>query len=330
MADEVSTPPSKLRSWLARYAFALACSLAIMLAFVLVYQDPALGTKKVLSAVGLNLLASVIFALVFTVLSARVQERNLLDKLEEQFQQLSAEMQKGLQKTATQHVPTKTYEASASYQEQFNRDVSASLRATKLYVFKGTSAKYVPARVRACRQQPQQIRIVTLDPRNDAVIRRRAVDRQRLTEFAHASLEELMRQVRDEIKMALVALFDIRHSCAIDIALCEETAVTRVEQFDDAAYISWYQAPTAAIYTFPETVRFEHGSFPYEVERLELNRRFEIGANILRFGGSQGDAELCDILTQVTGERVLDDDLVRLRREYAEFIAPFESMIQGM
>ena len=100
------TPPSAaassaLRTWLNRYAFALACAVAGIIALSLIYQDKNLTREELLAAIGLNLLASIVFAVVFVLLSERVRERNLRDSLSDQFAVLSAGLRADLMSTAT-------------------------------------------------------------------------------------------------------------------------------------------------------------------------------------------------------------------------------------
>lgn len=245
----------------------------------------------------------------------------------------SRQVQEDLHNTNSRHLPARTYEQSDDFQDTFNRDITACLRRSRHYVFKGTSAKYVPARVSACPNQLQRIRVITLDPRDKVGLRHRATDRHRHARHRSHSVEWLITQACDEIHMALVALFDIRDHCdaGIEIVLSAETAVTRVEMFDSAAFISWYQSPKSAAYAFPETWKFERESVPYSMADLEIARRFEYaGQNVIRFASSHDEAYLLKVLGEVAETEVTLADVQRLRDEYAEFIVAFEQKIRGM
>jgi hypothetical protein len=173
----------KTARWL---AFALALAVSVLIAFVLMRLDDQLSIRQQLSAIGLNLMASVVFAIIFAILSTRLQERVLQETSDERFKQFSAQVTQELRSrfdnlsaqlteqlaiANTQYFPAKTYQPAEEAREDFNRDVSASLQATGIYVFRGTSAKYVAARVRAAKRPLQELRVITLDPGPERVLR---------------------------------------------------------------------------------------------------------------------------------------------------------------
>jgi len=330
------TPPSAaassaLRTWLNRYAFALACAVAGIIALSLIYQDKNLTREELLAAIGLNLLASIVFAVVFVLLSERVRERNLRDSLSDQFAVLSAGLRADLMSTATTYLPSKVYQPTSTFADSFNRDVTESLAATRLYAFRGTSAKYVPARIKLCRQHPQQVRVVTLDPSSERALRRRAGDRNIQESLRNRPIADLISDIRDEIYMSLVALFDVRDACPIEILLVDEPLITRIEMFDDSVFVSWYHGPNSSALPFPETLRFPVGSFIYEVERLGIFRKFELApTNARRFDATQTDADLCAYLTHLSGSTVTQAQLLDWRRRYQVFIRPFEQRLQPL
>jgi ABC-type uncharacterized transport system permease subunit len=74
------------------YAFALACVVSVGLGVFLVTRDKALKSDQVLSAIGLELIASVIFSIIFALLSSRVRDRLLYDTLVEHANTMSAQV----------------------------------------------------------------------------------------------------------------------------------------------------------------------------------------------------------------------------------------------
>jgi len=301
------------------------------LSFVLINVDRPASTGSFRSAIGVNLFAAVVFALIFSWFSDRVQQENLRSELAEQFKSLKEDMRADLQRAASMYLPTKTYRAASTFEDAFNRDITSALAATTFYGFRGTSAKYVAQRIRLARHRPLQVRVITLDPTDEPSLRRRATDRLAQPGYSGRSTDELVREIRDEILMSVVALFDIRELCPVDLLLVSEPLVTRVELFDDSVFVSWYQGPDSTGVPFPETLRFQSQSFPHEIERLSLARRFDLGgAKLRRFGAGDNDDVIRGYLRELQGTPVTVQQLGRWRDEYRRFIAPFERKLRAL
>jgi len=328
---KVPSGPRTVRRRLGRYAFWLACVIALLVSFVLINVDRPASAGPFLSAIGVNLLAAIVFALIFSALSDRVQQENLRLELAEQFKTLKEDMRADLQRTASTYLPTTTYRAASTFEDAFNRDITSALATTTFYGFRGTSAKYVAQRVKLARHRPLQVRVITLDPTDEPSLRRRATDRLAQPGYSGRSTDELVREIRDEIFMSVVALFDIREVCPVELLLVSEPLVTRVELFDDSVFVSWYQGPDSTAVPFPETLRFQSQSFPYEIERLSLARRFDLGgAKVRRFGAADNDAVIRDYLGELQRTSVTVQELGRWREEYQRFIAPFERKLRAL
>jgi hypothetical protein len=322
----IEQSPSWARRTLGAYAFVLACAVSVGLGVFLVTRDKTLKSDQVLSSVGLELIASVIFAIIFTLLSSRVRDRILYDALVEHANAMSAQVLERLANSDS-HIPMATYRAGNSYDADFNRAITASLNGSHLYAFRGTSAKYVPSRLRAVHNRPEELRVVLIDPTSTLALRRRAADRQRHPEERSRSVDALANELKDEILMAVVALFDIREICNIDIAYTAETAVTRLELFDDSVFITWYQERHSAEVKFPETLQFRAGSFLYEVQRLDMIRRFDIAEKKVSFNSSHDERYLVGHLAKLSGSAVSSDDITRWREMYVRFSAPFDAAL---
>ena len=322
----INQSPSWARRTLGAYAFALACVVSVGLGVFLVTRDKTLKPDQVLSSIGLELIASVIFATIFTLLSSRVRDRILYDALVEHANTMSAQVLERLANSDS-HIPIATYRAGDAYDPDFNRAISASLNRSHLYAFRGTSAKYVPSRLRAVHNRPEELRVVMIDPTSTLALRRRAADRQRHPDERSRSVDALTNELKEEILMAVVALFDIREICNIDIAYTAETAVTRLELFDDAVFISWYQERHSTEVKFPETLQFRAGSFLYEIQRLDMIRRFDIAERKVAFNSSHDEHDLVGHLTTLSGSAVSSDDITRWREMYVRFSAPFDEAL---
>src|SRR3954469_10095725 len=138
---KVPSGPRTVRRRLGRYAFWLGCAAALLLSFVLINVDRPPSAGQFFSAIGVNLFAAIVFALIFSSLSDRVQQENLRSELAEQFKLLKEDMRADLQRAAPTYVPTKTYRAASTFEDAFNRDITSALATTTFYGFRGTSAK---------------------------------------------------------------------------------------------------------------------------------------------------------------------------------------------
>jgi hypothetical protein len=225
------------------------------------------------------------------------------------------------------HIPIATYRAGNTYDPDFNRAITASLNRSHLYAFRGTSAKYVPSRLRAVHNRPEELRVVMIDPTSTLALRRRAADRQRHPDERSRSVDALADELKEEILMAVVALFDIREICNIDIAYTAETAVTRLELFDDSVFITWYHEQHSTEVKFPETLQFRAGSFLYEIQRLDMIRRFDIAEKKVSFNPSHDERYLVGHLATLSGSAISSDDITRWREMYVRFSEPFDAAL---
>jgi hypothetical protein len=229
------------RSRLAIYALFLASAVILGIGVALAFADRDLGSREIASAIGLNLIASVLFALIFSYISGNIQERLLLERIEGLIGETSQELLGKLAGYQAHYMPAATYGAGEQWHRAYNDDVTTSLLGSALYAFRGTSAKYVASRLRrAPRGTIRHVDIVMLDPRSDRVLQARAAIKQDQTSTSK-EVPELAEDIKNEILMSVVALFNCRHSYRLKIAFVADVAATRIELFDDAAYISWYQ-----------------------------------------------------------------------------------------
>jgi hypothetical protein len=324
------TPSRKLRNRLVTYAFALGYLVVLVIGIVLVAQDHSLTARQVASAVGLNLVASVVFALIFSLLTVQVQERTMQENIEERFTELSANVVATISHNTRTYLPTANYRASDEFDPIFNRDVMRSFATSGNYSFRGPSPRYLPARIKTVRQAPQHIRVIMLDPRLEKAVARRAADRRARPSSQGKTLDDLIAELNDELLMSIVALFDCRRICPVDIIYSGETGVTRTELFDDAVYLTWYHTEASAGRTFPESVRFPVGSLVYETTKLEVGRQYEINELAAQFRSSNRDEDLVAHLRTLTRGASGPEEVFRLRQRYDEFSTPFVRFLEGL
>lgn len=316
-----------IRRTLRRYALALACVVTVAAGVLLVASDNDLALEEVMAAIGLNLVASVIFATIFTVLSTRVQERLLYDALVEQNDRLGGQLVTAFNSHHEKFLPADVFPRSMEFSHRFNEAITHSLWRTNRYWFQGVSAKYVASRLHRTVHPPQQVRIAMLDPRADGALLRVASDRQKRGD-PHREDRASQDGIRDEVLMSVVALFDCRHICQVEIALIAATGLTRVELMDDCVFVSWFHHPAGAQPEFPETFRFKAGSFFYDYHQIDFSRRFEIAEKRIQFDVAVREQELFGILEPLVGRSVTPTDIERWRGAYAEYMENFADHLE--
>jgi hypothetical protein len=322
----LQTSNERLRRTLTWYAFSLACTLSMAAGIVLVLQDHALTKDAILSSIGLNLVAGVLFAIIFTLLSARIQEHATTQSMEDQLEKLSKQLGSDLAQWNHDYLPSETYPALdpiSGYGKKFNVDMMHSLEATDFYAFRGPSARYVAVRLRESQRIPQQVRVAMLSPGDHRAIARRASDRRLWARSKGKSPEQLTQEVHDELIMSVISLFDYRHICPVELLYTEDTAVFRFEMFDDAVYISWFHGPQSSGKEMPESMRFPLDSFYYKVMKLDFVRRFEISEHKITFDASQGDDFLIDHLADTVNIRLTAEDLFKWRSRHRDYVEDF-------
>jgi hypothetical protein len=166
-----------------------------------------------------------------------------------------------------------------------------------------------------------------LDPTSVKALTRRAADRRQRPSFQGKTIDEVTNELREELLMSVVALFDCRNKCPIDIIYALDTSVTRTELFDDSLYVSWYLGPLSPGTVFPETLRFAAGSILYETLKLDMTRQHEIFTNAVTFHSAHQDDDLIQHLNSLTGLPVDIQMLDDWRKNYRRFITRFEGLL---
>lgn len=128
--------------------------------------------------------------------------------------------------------------------------------------------------------------------------------------------------------MALIALFDCREHCEIEIGLSNITSPVRIEIFDEAMYTSFYRSPESRRNTHPETARFSKESQIYQIFKDECRRQMQLAASRKRFTPRNNDNDLIDYLRKLGFSQVNETALNEQRREYQTFITPFTNALK--
>jgi hypothetical protein len=331
----VTTPDRRLRRILVYYTFGTACFVALLIGTVLVLQDRTLQKGSLLSSIGVNLIASVVFALMFVVLSNWAQDRNIMETINEGFTDLTDRLTESISETNQLFLPRSSYPAvnpDTNFGDEYNYDVTMSLEHSDFFAFHGPSARYVAARLRKVRHHPQQIRIAMINPANRRAISRRAFDRAAWPKSKSQAAEMIERELENELLMNVVSLFDCRRLCPIEILYTDDTAVYRYVMLDQSVFVSWYHSPQSAQMEMPESYQFGRESFIYSTFRMDLMRKFEISSSRAKvtFEATQHDGFLIDHLAQLVGRVITAEHIEQWRAQHHQDSAGFTSYLDGI
>lgn len=321
------TPSSRLRRTLAWYGFALATVVTVAVGVVLVLRDSTLTSNQVQSAIGLNLIAAAIFSAAFAALSTWISARNDRDTMVESFAVMTSSLRDQLAADNLRYLPVNRFPPSDSFDDGFNRVLMDDIGGSRVYDFCGPSARFVAARLAHVRTPPQQVRVAMMDPGSASSIVRRAADRQRWASSAGRTLAQLQADLRDELLITIVALFDYRTTAPVRLVYTDDAVVYRMELTDRSLFFSWYHGPDSAGKEMPEAVQFSVDSMYYQVMQQEMTRRFEVLRKQVHFESGQSDDDLLRHLHEMTGRRVDAAELATLRADYDHYADDFHQYL---
>jgi hypothetical protein len=317
-----------MRKWLSIYSTAFTLLLALAIGVFLVQGSGKLDSASARFSLGLNLIGSAIFALLFATLTTWIIDRNQRDSIEEIIQSEMSRITTNVSMLSTIYLPLAEYPALDTFGVGFNRALMESIESSKVYDFCGPSPRFVVARLRRIRHCPEQIRVSMIDPRLNASVLRRAADREKWASSADKTIDEIVRLFRKELTQSIVALFDFRLVCPVNIVYTNDLVVYRMELTDNAVFFSWYHGPTSSDKEMPEAAQFGNESLYYRVLRQEMTRRFEVLPCKILFDSSQTDDDLITHLEDVTGETYGIGDLAEMRAEHAEYTKGLVSFLK--
>ena len=217
--------------------------------------------------------------------------------------------------------PDKKYESSNYAKEVFNSDITDDLYKSPFYYFQGTTAKYVPIRLMGINTSKllDSVRIVILNPTNENAIQLRAKDRTQKPGYSSKSLTQLNQEIKNEIYMSIIALFDCRDVCPIEIIYdYSGTSVYRLEIFNNHSYLSFYQSETSFKKQFPETIRYTNDSLIHKMYQSQFQRLANITKDKIIFNNRSKETTLYNHLRKI-GCDIHKDTIENLRSSFEAF-----------
>lgn len=306
-----------------RYAVALVLAFTSLVAIVLLLLDRHTPLRDKFTQIGAGLAASIIFALIYTVLANREYAELIRTEIAAQLNTHVTEILREMQQLNRLFLPTGRYPATIDFDRRFNRDLTRDLCASTTYFFRGTSARYVPGRLRHSDPNLQNVRVLLVDPRNEGAMDARAQDRRRRPRYDGKPPADIKQDIRTEILDSVVALFDCRYMSTIEMGVAAGTSSLRIEIFDDAIYLSLYRGQSSVRSSHPETARFDKSSQLYDIFRDECRRQFEVADVHRSFTTRDDESDLLQYLAALGYEHVDAAGLNQVRERNNVFLDQF-------
>jgi hypothetical protein len=310
-----------------RYALALVLACASLIALILLYADRSIAPKDKLTQIGAGLAASIIFAVIYTIFANREYAEMIRAEIADQLADHLNDILHHIKQLNQLFLPTDQYPATRGFDHRFNRDITRDMCRSTFYFFRGTSAKYVPARLQLSDHHLDIAQVMLLDPRDHGTIEARAIDRRRRPEYDGKTLPEIQEEIKGEILLALIALFDCRDQCDIELGFSTTTSPVRIEVFDDAIYTSLYRSAESQRNTHPETARFGRNSQTYQIFRDECRRQLQLATSRRRFTTRDTDLDVLEFVASLGFAGLGMTELNEQRETYRTFITPFSTAL---
>jgi hypothetical protein len=299
----------------ARYAFALAIVICSGVGVYFTIEDPT-SLRLKLSGLGINLVASALFATVFAVLVDQEHSSVVAQQFDERFAEHSARLMEALTKLNSDYLPSAVHAPAASFDPVLNKKIIDDLNRSSFYYFRGPSAKYIAARLRGLRRRPDLVRIYLPGPRATPSISFDIANRSR-TGDASADASALTQRFRDDLLSSLLGLFDCRAYGRIEVHLCDDTLVARYEVTEQHMYISWYTSlDNLRGGKFPETTVFPRSSLHHQAMMIDMERRADLASDSIVITPDLSRKEFIEKLEVIFGSSWPEADLVEITRRY--------------
>jgi hypothetical protein len=314
-----------------RYAFALAIVLCAAVGVYLTIIDRTSSLAVKLSGLGINLIAAAAFSTIFALLVDR-ENRNLLDqRLDDRLGAQTSSILEAVSNLNSAYLPTGVHPPVQTFDPEFNETLMSDLNHSSYYYFRGPSAKYIPARLRALRRRPDSVRIYVPGPESSASIRFDIANRSRTGPVAESDAQTLYRQFTEDLLSALVGLFDCRVYGRIEVFFCEDTLVSRHEVTEQHLYTSWYTSVqnTSGI-KFPETTIFPRSSVHYQTMMIDMDRRSSLATQSLLIGPELDGADFLSHLERIFGRPYDVDEIGHIAKTYWESRAGFLAFLKEL
>jgi len=296
--------------------------LIVVIIIILIFLTDETSLSMKLSSIAAGLSSSLLYTLILNWRERKVYEEFMGEKIRDNFATHSAELMRKITEISKKHIPSEQYPGTPGFDSRFNSDIQSDIHQTRNYLFRGTSAKYVPARLQASRNSIETVRIIISHPGFSSALKHRSADRTVNNKYQGRTMDEIEQELQYEILESLVNLFDLRKQYNIEIALLQnDPSVTRVEVFDSCCYVALYRSAQAQ--EFPETIRYEANTTLNDMFRLECVRQFEDSEKINLSTINDDEALLDTFRNKLNIQNLGVSDIHKLREKGRQFTEKF-------
>jgi hypothetical protein len=221
-------------------------------------------------------------------------------------------------------LPTKVFPATDLPTTEFDRCFNPMLAESQTYRHKGDSASFASFRLTYLLESTyhleKEITLLLLDPREIRLFEERAqIELASSKEhYSRIQLEEKTLNMRVEVYVTLVALFDIRHRINVDVAFHKELLFFRSEILDDGVFVTYYLGGE-----FPGTYLYSRNTLAYEAYLLNFRQNCEIASARITFNNELEEENFIAFLEELGCETGLEE----LRRLKEERFAKYKVMM---
>lgn len=297
------------------FAYWLIIALSVIAAGILLFLGRESSVRTILSAAGASLLGATFFSALLPLFN-RESDRHLEALLRSIFREYLLDMVRSVSRL---HVPSAEYPPTDSFDPAFMLDLMADLSRSSKFWYRGTSGKWVAPYINYCRKPIMEIKAIILDPTKQSAISQRAADRKQTEKNANRTINELAEEIKHEISMAVVSLYDARHKSRIEIFLSESTAstVSGIDLTDEAVYVGLHLTGRAA--KNPTSYRYEKDSLAYQNYSIELGRQSDIARITITFDHNSKIHDLMKAFKTLGMDDIKTDQQIKdLRNEAKE------------
>lgn len=296
----------------------------LLLCLLLFYFGPQIAPsyKEVFISFSTSLFASLLFALFYSFIVERHHQTVVNEELSQSVRKAIEEMKRAeqihiqtivdqtlakIEEVEKSHyheishhfrelIPSRSFPPTDKPDKAFNQLLADELLHSRSYSFKGVTGRYIASRLAVARRHNLACKVLLTDPTQKELLHQYVKSRFGIT-LSSDEMEKRVEQVRREIFMTIVDLFDIaRWTSLIDLRMYRGPVFYRTEILDAFLVISYFaNQPTA----YPTTYLYEKESFYYETYLTDFQQTFELAERVILLQPRTSEQELHSFLKTI-------------------------------
>ncbi len=317
---DISLTANRLLKRLSRGMQALLLMVVALGATLLLWAATrvASGTwKEFLNAIATGLLVSAAFGIAQALITSRVASELLRASVVE-------EVSRSLAESNNAYYPTNEFPASTAPDPLFNARLTEDLENSSVFWFRGGSGRYAAARLSFNQNVVRQAHLILPDPKMPGTFEGRVNYAFRYRIYPELDLEGIRGQIKRDIALGIVGLFEAYQKCAImELILTPIPLLDRYEIFRDAIWVTLYSDPGQGT-RFPRSLRFPASSVMYRMQEADcLQTRNHPSTRLIEFPRQLSTSDILEKFQEITGEGITEEEHRRLVDDFRKLAAGF-------